>query len=242
MTPGQIIGVLAAMAIASIVQSLSGFGFALLAVPLMSLVIDVREAVVVSTMIAMGTTLVHAWNERHEADPVLSRRLTVGSFLGMPFGLLVFVTVPQSALKIGLGVVVITITVLLLRGVNLGPDATRQEWGLGFLSGVLATSLSTNGPPLVFVLQARRMSPEAFRGTISRVFAVVNVVTLGMFIAARRITGDSLVAGLCVVPVVLVFTWVGYQLRPRLNAPRFRLLVLTLLMLSGMSTIVTALA
>lgn len=230
------------MAIASVVQSLSGFGFALLAVPLMSMVIEVHEAVVVSTMIAMGTTLIHAWNERAHADRTLSTRLTVASFLGMPFGLLAFVLLPQTILKLTLGIVVVVITVLLVRGVTLGPDAKRHEWGLGLVSGALATSLSTNGPPLVFVLQARGLSPQAFRGTISRVFSVVNVVTLVMFVAARRITGDALIACVWVIPAVIVFTWVGYRLRPTLDADRFRVLVLVLLILSGVSTIVTALA
>lgn len=241
MTFQQILGVITAMAVASVVQSLSGFGFALLAVPLMSLVIEVRQAVVVSTVIAMGTTVVHAWNEREEADRRLALRLTMASFVGMPFGLLAFVLVPQSALKVALGVVVIVITLLLVRGVALGPESTGHEWAMGIVSGALATSLSTNGPPLVFLLQARGMSPEGFRGTISRIFAVVNIVTLVMFLASGRIARESLVVCAWAVPAVLVFTWFGYLLRPHLDAARFRVLVLVLLTLSGASVIVTAL-
>lgn len=242
MTWSQILGVIAAMGVASIVQSLSGFGFALMAVPLMSLSVDVRHAVVVSTIVAMGTTCVHAWKERAHADESVARRLVIASFVGMPIGLVAFVLVPQATMKIVLGVVVVAITVLLHRGVSIPADSRRHEWFLGGASGVLATSLSTNGPPLVFLLQARGMTPEEFRGTISRVFAVVNVVTLVMFLAAGEVHLDTVVLSLWVVPVVVVCTWFGYRLRPALDAARFRAMVLALLLLSGISAIVTALA
>lgn len=240
MTWSQILGVIAAMGVASIVQSLSGFGFALMAVPLMSLSIDVRHAVVVSTIVATGTTCVHAWKERAHADEVLARRLVIASFAGMPVGLVAFIFVSQAVMKIALGIVVVVITVLLHRGVSIPADSRRHEWILGGASGVLATSLSTNGPPLVFLLQARGMTPAAFRGTISRVFAVVNFVTLGMFLAAGKVHEDSLILVLWVIPVVVVCTWVGYRLRPVLDAARFRAMVLALLMLTGISAIVTA--
>ena len=57
--------------------------------------------------------------------------------------------------------------------------------GVGFVSGVLNTSLSTNGPPLVFGLQARHLGAAPFRATISTVFAFSNIVgSLGVSVMA----------------------------------------------------------
>lgn len=229
-----------AMGIAALVQSISGFGFALLAVPLMSLAIDVRLAVVVSTLVAMGTTAVHAWRERENAHRPTVRRLILASFIGMPLGLVAFVTLPERSLKLCLGMVIVVMTVMLVRGVSIAEESRSGEWVLGITSGALATSLSTNGPPLVFLLQARRHSPDEFRGTISMVFAAVNVVTFGMFVGAGRVTGNAFVLAAVVVPVVAVATIGGYRLRRHVNGDRFRVFVLCLLALSGVSTIVTA--
>lgn len=241
MTAQQILGVVCAMGVAALVQSISGFGFSLLAVPLMSLAIDVHLAVVVSTIVALGTTFVHAWQERHEANLPTVRRLILASFVGMPFGFVAFLTFSQRSMKLGLGVVIVVITVMLVRGIAVPPESRRHEWALGMVSGALATSLSTNGPPLVFLLQARRLSPEAFRGTISSVFAVVNVATFIVFVSAGRVTVDSVVLGAIVVPGVVVATWIGYRIRPHVDAEKFRWMVLGLLAISGVSAVVTAL-
>lgn len=234
------VGVAVAMGVAALVQSLSGFGFSLLAVPLMSLAVDVRLAVVVSTLVAMGTTATHAWKERSRAHAALARRLIAASFVGMPLGLLAFVRLSERHLKVGLGVTILVLTLMLVRGVVIDDSARAREWMLGLLSGALATSLSTNGPPLVFVLHARGLKPEEFRGTINRVFFVVNFVTLGLFLLAGRVTRDSLLLGGLVIPVVVVSTLVGYGLRRHVDERRFRGLVLFLLALSGASAIVTA--
>ena len=241
MSGSQLIWVAAAMGIAALVQSLSGFGFALLAVPLMSLAVDVRTGVVVSTLVAMATTAVHAWSERSHCDVRLARSLLVSSFVGMPFGFLIFLFVPLRGLKIGLGAVVIVISLMLVMNVAVPAGSRLAERIAGVTSGMLATSLSTNGPPLVFILQGRSLSPEVFRGTISRVFAVVNVVTIVMFVGAGRVGHDALWGSIAVLPVVALFTRIGYAIRPSMNGARFRVLVIVLLVSSGISAIVTAL-
>ena len=81
-----------------------------------------------------------------------------------------------------LGISVLGAVVLLIRRINLRHVGPALDVGAGFLSGVLNTSLSTNGPPLVFVLQGRHLEPPAFRGTISQVFALSNVVGLTLFV------------------------------------------------------------
>ena len=68
--------------------------------------------------------------------------------------------------------------------------------GAGFVSGVLNTSLSTNGPPIVFALQARHLPPDRFRGTINVVFACCNILGTTLFIAAGKVGPDGLVTGI----------------------------------------------
>ena len=89
MPTGDLVLVALVIAIASYVQAISGFGFALLAVPLMGLAIDIRLAVVVSTLCAISTNGVHAWNDRESANTQVVKRIVVAAFLGMPIGLAV---------------------------------------------------------------------------------------------------------------------------------------------------------
>lgn len=83
---------------ASFAQSLSGFGFSLLAVPLMTLVVSPRDAVVVATVIGAISTTSQAFIDRGYVDVAIAKRLTIASFIGMPFGLTAFVLVSRRGL------------------------------------------------------------------------------------------------------------------------------------------------
>lgn len=224
----------------AVAQSIAGFGFALLSVPMMTLVIDPRQAVVISTLVAVFSTTFQAVNDRSHTEWLTVRRLTVSGYVGMPLGLAVFVVVSEGSLRFVLGVVVFLATVVLYRGFSIHSDDKKFDWGLGFLSGVLATSTSTNGPPLVFLMQARSMSPDVFRATINTVFAIANIGALTLFMVAGKIEARHLQGVLVAVPSLVVALRIGYAIRPRIDGERFRRLVLFLLMLSGLSVSISA--
>jgi uncharacterized protein len=236
----QLIVVGAAVFVAAFMQIVAGFGFALLAVPLMTLAIEPKLAVVVSTLTGIFVTSFLAYKDRAVADKVLVRRMTIGAYLGMPLGLLVFISVNDNVLRLMLGVAVLIAVVLLAMRVNLHHVGPRLDYGSGFISGVLATSLSTNGPPLVFTLQARQLSAVTFRATISTVFALSNIGGLALFIVSGKITRDGIVAAAVTVPAMLVGQLLGFPIRKHIHGERFRWLVLFLLVIAAISAIVNA--
>ena len=237
----QVVGVVLVVAGASFVSKLSGFGFGLVVVPVMSLFLGPQDAVIISTLLGLVTTLNQAWVERAHADVALVRRLFLSACVGMPLGLLVFIFVPEKGLRIVLGVVVVAAATLLARGFQLVESSRKTELGLGFLSGVLNTSVSTNGPPLVFLLHARGYEPSEFRGTISRVFLYSNVVSIALFVSTGKVQGPAAGASLVAAPTVFVMQWLGAKVQPHVHGNRFRILVLSLLFLSGGSAVLAAL-
>jgi uncharacterized membrane protein YfcA len=226
--------VISCVGAASLAQSISGFGFALLAVPLMQLVVEPRDAVVITTFIGALSTTTQAVLDRQHVDRSMMKRLVAASYLGMPFGLLVFLYVSDTGLRIGLGVVVIAAAFSLLRGFSLRPSRV-MDWTFGFLSGVLSTSTSTNGPPLVFLMQARNYAPQDFRSTINTVFSFANIGAIAFFVSSGMVTKESVIAALASIPALFVALKIGYWLRPKVSAELFRKLVITLLFLSGFS-------
>ena len=240
MPVSELAGIAIAIAIAAFVQSISGFGLALLSVPLMSLFTDVRLAVVVVNLIGLVTTSAQAVKERQHADVGLANRITIAAILGMPIGLVAFIFLSETWLKVGLGVVVLVITFYLMRGFTLVATSKTMDWIFGGISGALSTSVGTNGPPLVFLFQARQFPQENFRATISRIFIFSNIVTVAIFAVAGKITQDALIAFIVAVPVLIVAIAIGFWARKFINQKRFRILVLTLLAISGVSTIVSS--
>src|SRR4029078_6067189 len=63
---------------AAFLQIVAGFGFSLLSVPLMTLAIDPKIAVIVASLTSAFVTSWQAVNDRKSADKVLVRRRVVG--------------------------------------------------------------------------------------------------------------------------------------------------------------------
>lgn len=242
MTSGQLVVIVVAIFVAAYVQILAGFGFALLSMPIMTLAVPVQQAVVVSTLLGMLSTTWQSWHLRHDADRALARRLATAAFVGMPFGLFALDVVSDRALRIALGVAVLIATALLVRRVNLLHVGPAFDYGVGFVSGVLNTSLSTNGPPLVFGLQARHLPPVQFLGTINVVFAFSNIVGVSLFALDGKFTWSGVGAAAIALPAWAIGQALAWPVRKRLDPTRFRGLVLALLGVAGVSTIVFALA
>jgi len=231
------LGAVAAVVLfAAAVQALSGFGFALLSVPLLSLSLAPQRAVVIATGISLATTGVASWRGRASADQPLATRLIVASLVGAPFGLLVIAHAPDRALRAVLGLVVLVATLALARGWGVR-ESRGADASLGFVSGVLSTSLSTNGPPLVFLMQSREMSPERFRSTINQVFVVSNAVALALFAFTGLIDRDAMLGVLAALPAAFVGVTAGVRARPLVSPDRFRTVVLALMALSGVSAL-----
>ncbi len=225
---------------AAFVQAITGFGFGLLSVPVMTLAIDPKVAIVVASFIGASVTTWQAWTLRHDGDRVLIRRMIIPAYVGMPIGLLVYVTVDHAALRFMLGCAVLLAVVLLVAPLRV-PIGKPLDIGAGFLSGVLNSSVSTNGPPLVFALQARGLSPDDFRATILMIFALSNVVGISLFVAAGKVSADGLTAAAVSLPAMLLGQLSGAPLRARVNPERFRAMVLCLLVVAAASAIAASL-
>ena len=240
MSGGELAWIAGCIAFASFAQTLSGFGFSLLAVPLMTLVVSPRDAVVVATISGAISTTSQAVIDRKHVDSSIAKRLILASYAGMPFGLMAFIFVSETGLRLVLGVVVISAAVLLLRGFRLRDDSHHLDWLFGIVSGFLSTSTSTNGPPLVFLMQARQLAPATFRATINTVFAVVNVGALALFVSAGKVNGNNLSGVAVAVPALGVALAIGYAVRRHITQERFNTLVILLLFLSAISVVVSA--
>jgi uncharacterized protein len=225
---------------ASATQAISGFGFALIAVPLLSLLIEPQIAVVLATVVGAFSSTFQAITDRRHANRKLVQRLAISAYIGMPFGLLVFIVVSESVLRFIVGVVVLIAAIALMRGFSIAQTNRKLDWIMGWASGVLATSTSTNGPPLVFLLQAKKLSPESFRATINIVFSLTSFGAIFLFAVSGNITADDF-AGIAIsVPMLLIGLAIGFKVRSRINADQFRVLVFVLLVVSALSALTAA--
>ncbi len=227
---------------AAVAQSVSGFGYALLAVPALSALAGSTDAVVIASFASVPISPMMLAGNRHHVDRGAASRLVAAGFVGMPLGLLLLDRVADDVLRLVIGGVVILLATLLATGFQLRRPAPQLDLACGFVSGVLSTSTGTSGPPLVFGLQARRLEADAFRSTLAAVFVITGVVSNAVFVAAGKVTRDRLLAGAVGMPFVLAGVWLGRRLAARTKPSAWRRIVLGLLYLSAASAIASALA
>jgi len=239
-TTAQVAVVGGAIFFSAMVTAVAGFGFGLMSVPLMSLAIDLHSAVIVSSIVAVLANGVQTTLFRQQLNFRLGNRLLVASVVGLPVGYVIYALVDDDILRILLGVGVVVAVGALARGLNLAHLGPRIDWVLGFVSGVLNTSISTSGPPLVFDLQARKLAPEAFRATINYIFLISGFLGLVIFTAGGKVHAHELRAGLIAAPALALGMWVGLPLRRRFSPERFRVLVLVLLVAGAVGAVAKA--
>lgn len=240
MDPAIFVFVLLAVLLASAAQMLTGFGFALVAVPFLLLVVDVRETVVITTLLSLMGNVVVARGVWRDIPWRTVSWLAAGSFVGMPFGLAVLLLAPEDALKIGVGLATMAMAAALGRGLRFGTESAASGLGVGVISGVLKTSTSINGPPVVLYLQGLRHSPDGFRGALSVFFFVTGIVTLLVFAASGVLTARALWFSAASLPVVFIGAWLGHALLRRVDVVRFRRIVFVLLLAAAISAVITS--
>src|SRR3954453_21243261 len=85
----------AVLFLATLIRSAFGFGEALVAVPLLALLIPVEVAAPVAALVSVtvaGIVLVQDWRKVHARS---AGRLILSTLCGIPFGLLLLMTVPE---------------------------------------------------------------------------------------------------------------------------------------------------
>lgn len=209
---------------ATTIRSTFGFGEALVALPLLALVIPVAVAapVVVLLSITIAAVVVaQDWREVHWRSTAW---LLAPTFLGIPFGLALLTSRHQLAVKVVLAVVILVFSTYLL--LNPRPPELRRErrsWLLccGFLAGVLGGAYGLNGPPLVLYGSMRRWSPTYFRATLQAYFLPASAAAMaGYWYAGLWVPAASryYLLSLCAAAPAI---WIGRALNRRLRGEVF---------------------
>ena len=150
----MLLAALAAFAGAA-VQSASGLGFALVLSPALFAVMEPEEAV--TAVLLLGAALcVLVLVESHRVATHGLARLLVPALPGLAAGVLVLAALSKESQQVGVGAAVIAAAAWQLRHRAVVPIPAVVA---GFLSGVLTTSISVNGPPLALWLESERVPP-----------------------------------------------------------------------------------
>jgi hypothetical protein len=218
----------------------SGFGFALLAVPLLAAATDARTAVIVASLTSLGLNLTTVARERAHVRWRTANLVTAAAVFGMPVGLLILVRAPERLLTGLIAAVVLGCTLLVWREARFRAG-TGAVGAVGVLVGVLTTSTGTNGPPLVAAFHALGYDPRTFRATLAATFVGTGVIGLAGFLLTGQVGALTLRIAVIALPAVLLGWGLGNRIFARVDRVTFRRIVLVGLVASSGAALARAL-
>ncbi len=227
-----------AVLLAAFVKGSIGFGFPTLGTPLLSLVIDVRTAVVL--LIVPNIAMDGLQFARRGASGAVVRRFATllvagaaGTLLGT--GLLVNLS-PRVATGV-LGAVILLYVALGAAGVapRIAPGWERAVSPLvGLVAGVIGGVTNVPGTPLVMYFNALGLAKHEFVTAVAFTFIVYKVVQLGAVVYFGLLTWELVGWSLALTLVGLGGFAVGLRVQDRLDARAFNRAVLGFLALLGL--------
>ncbi|RAY11648.1 sulfite exporter TauE/SafE family protein [Actinomadura craniellae] len=183
----------------AIVQSGVGLGLGLVAAPVVTLLFP--EMMPGSLLIAAAVLpLLVLAGEAREADWAGLRWAFVGRLAGTPAGIWVVATLPDRALGLAVGAMVLV--AVAVTGLSARVPRNRGTLiGAGLMAGAAGTATSIGGPPIALLYQ--RESGPRVRATLSIFFTVGALLSVLTLAAVDELPARQVAGGLALTPFVI---------------------------------------
>jgi uncharacterized membrane protein YfcA len=216
------ITIIAVLFLATVIRSAFGFGEALIAVPLLALVVPVEVAAPVAVLVSITVALIAVVQDWRKIHFQSAGWLVLSTMAGIPLGLAMLRSVPEAVVKMILAAVIIGFSSYALRGSGHGElKNDKFAMAFGFLAGILGGAYGMNGPPLVIYGSLRGWSPQHFRATLQAYFLPASLAGLWGYRLAGLWTPTVNRYFLLSLPFVIVATLLGRAINRGMNHGRF---------------------
>jgi hypothetical protein len=216
------------------VRSAVGFGDALLAMPLLGLIMSLQTASPIVAFMGFMISLTILISDPKSVDFKSAWRLIIATIIGVPFGLLLLNYAPERLVKVILGLLLI----LYGMGNLVTPRMPRLQnekyaFIFGFIAGILGGAYNTNGPPIAIYGTLRRWRPDYFRATMQCYFLFSGVATIAGHGIVGLWTPTVWNLFLWSLPSIFLGVYIGGKVNQWIPQPMFNQIIFSLLVIVG---------
>jgi uncharacterized membrane protein YfcA len=205
----------------SFMRGAFGGGFAILGIPLLSLVMDPIAAgtLLAPLFIAMDLAALRYWTPSTWSKPDVVR-LVPAFVLGIGLGFLVMRQIDARLAAIAIALVTLAFAAQWFWGggvPRMAPRSTPKALAYGSIGGVTTMVAHSGGPPIAMYLLPLGLPKAVYAGTTSVIFTAGNLTKAGPWLLLGQ-PDDALwiLMGLC-LPVVPLGVYAGWRLHERLD-------------------------
>lgn len=215
-------------------QGLTGFGAALVAIPFLSFVIDIKDAVPLTILNGLVINTYLCVKLRHYLVLRKILPLLLGAGPGVITGILFFHHVDSEFLKMLLGTILVLYSpyCLLTKPKPINPPV-GWAYLAGYLTGMITVLLSAGGPPTIIYTTLTSWKKEVIKGTLIGFFTVNAYLAFAAQALGGVVSKEILVLFVQSAPAVLLGTIGGAALSTKIDRERYLLFVHLLLTATG---------
>ena len=214
---------LCAVLFTAFIRGLAGFGFALILAPVFLLILSPAAVVVINLCLSFLSNIVIVVHSFASIDFRRVLPMSLSSLLGIPLGVWVLSVVTPSILKIFIGAVIICFAVLVAFGIRKTFASERiPSCMAGFFSGILSSSTSLGGPPVVLFMHGQNWPKEVIHPRLAGYFTVLGSFSLIALSLSGHVAVATLITAASLAPALLVGTALGMIVFQKVNARFFR--------------------
>jgi hypothetical protein len=207
---------------AASVQGTVGLGFAMVSVPLLSL-IHPSLAPVPQLLMVLPLTVTMAWRERHAIDLRGFWWIIGGRIPGAFLGVALLTVASQRILDMFIALTVLGAVAVMAKGVHVKRTrATKFAAGVG--SGTTGVIASIGGPPVALVYSTE--DSDTIRSTLAAVFTFGITTSMLFRFASGNITSTDLQVSTVLFPAVVVGYMISLMMKNRLERTQVRAAIL----------------
>jgi len=226
----------------SLIQSITGFGFAVVGTPLLLFFMEPRQVVSLMTFGALILNLMVIYKTRGLSDPKVIWPLFIASLLGIIPGVYILKVIDPSVLKLCIGILILLVSFLMAS--NYVVTIKREKLAtvlVGIVSGFMGGSTSLSGPPVALFLMNQQQNKEAFRANLVRFFCFGNIATLIIMYYMDTVDTGVFKQLIYTIPGVLVGVWLGEKAFAKVSPKFFRWLTLAIIFFCGVISVTSVL-
>jgi len=228
----------------STVKGVAGIGLPLVAVPILTVLVNLRTAVTMTTVPIIASNFVQSFQGGR--FPHLSRRfwtLLAPLFVAIFGSTRLLVVLPERILDLVIGVAIISVPLILHFVPHIRVMPAHERWAnplIGICSGLLGGISTFYGPPLMLYVFGMRLPKDEFIPTISLMYTVASFgMLLGIYVNRVATVPEIGVSFLMLIPTAIGM-WLGRYVRVQLSERRFQHIVVAIYVATGLTFLANA--
>lgn len=233
--------IMLAVFLGSLMRATFGFGDSVISMPILALLpIPFSTSVALIGLVGFTVALFFAVSGWKDKDPVVLKKLSLATVVGIPFGLALVRFADQQWISFILGILL-----MVYAAFSLTSSQGRQEnlqkrfsnpntsYPFGFASGMLGSAYNMNGIPVVLYATMRDWNPKQFTGNVQSHFIVSSSMIILSHFLGGFWTKELGIYYLFSIPAVLAAIAIGNRIYAGIETNKFRQYIFYLIFILG---------